>query len=111
MYYHFPINGPVEKIKDQEAANRMNVICEQWEDESTTHGKLVMGIHDWAFTDSTINIPNLRTGGSVPANQTVKAIDTGEVYGDCFLKPKESQIQIIDDLIIKAGHTIQDNSK
>jgi hypothetical protein len=88
----------------------MNNLCEQWEDEGTPHGKLIMGVHDWAFTGSTVHIPNLRTGGSVPMNETVKAIDDGEIYGDCFLKPKENQIQAVDALIRGAGNTIQDNS-
>ncbi|MCW3076702.1 MAG: hypothetical protein JWO32_1311 [Bacteroidetes bacterium] len=110
MYYHFPPNGPVEKINDQEATNRMKALSNQWENENIAHGKLVMGVHDWAFTDSTVDIPNLRTGGTVPINQTVTAIDNGDLYGDCFLKPKESQIQNIDNLIINAGHAIQDNS-
>ncbi len=109
MFYHFFPNGTVEKIADAEAHTRMNNISQQWEDENHKLGKLFLGVYDWAFSGGTIHIPNLRTGGRVPANPTADGVFGGDpLYGDCFLKPNNN-VAAIDAIL--AGRNIAVNDR
>jgi len=114
MYYHFPVQGAIQKISDATAQVLMSQISNQWEDEPTPYGKLFLGVYDWAFskqgTTLKIEAPNLIGGGSVPNNENAAATLGGEpIYGDCFLKPKDANAIIsLDELIADKGITIQD---
>jgi hypothetical protein len=100
MYYYFPVTGPVQKITKEEAIKKMDEISSQWEDESYPIGRLILGVFDWAFSKGEngidIDIPNLRTGGSIPKNSNASLILGTEVFGDCFIDPKKDQTAKID---------------
>lgn len=90
MYEYYPVGGPVEKMTEKEATTKMYEIAKQWEDKSTTYGKLFMGVYDWAFTQNPFQIlaPNLRTGGAIPKNENASKKFGFDIYGDVFLKLK-----------------------
>lgn len=92
MYRHYSVNGEVKDTSDQEAHEKMTELCDQWEDEVTPLGKLFMGVFDWAYSNEggqmIIEIPNLRTGGTVPKNEKATEEFGFDIYGDCFLKLK-----------------------
>lgn len=90
MIEHYPVQGDVQELSDEDAQKLMDEISQQWEDEKTPFGKLYTGVHDWDFTSTgtviKVNIPKLRTGGEMPLNTTAKAKFGFDIYGDCFLK-------------------------
>lgn len=92
MYRHYSIDGEIKDVSDQEAHQKMNEVSDQWEDETTSHGKLFMGVFDWAYSNRNgevvIEIPNLRTGGAIPKNEKATEEFGFDIYGDCFLKLK-----------------------
>lgn len=101
QYYHFATDDTVEIISKELAIKKMNDISSQWEDESTSFGKLHLGVYDWDYNKVTLelNIPKLITGGKIPINQKASSFFGFEIFGDCFLIPIPSQISKIDSLI------------
>lgn len=102
MYDYYPVTGAVQQLTNEEAHKKMNKISSQWEDETTPLGKLFMGVYDWAYTSTDNNgvhfmntdIPNLRTGGSIPENVNASRVFGFIIYGDCFLK----KIRTVDEV-------------
>ncbi|MHA4895633.1 hypothetical protein ACXZ1K_12840 [Pedobacter sp. PWIIR3] len=90
MFEHYSIDGSVTKLSKEDAIKKMDEISEQWEDEITSFGKLLMGVFDWAYEETTngieLKIPNLTDGGSVPKNDVATKKFGFDIYGDCFLK-------------------------
>ena len=91
MYYYFPVSGNPQKITNKEAVSKMKNISSQWEDEETTYGTLWMGVFDWASSKQgnvfKVDIPNLKTGGSIPKNVIASSFFGFDIYGKCFLEP------------------------
>ena len=100
MYYFIPVNDKPQKYEDKETFIKMDEISSQWEDKATAFGKLLMGVFDWDYTTGKmgieLKIPNLRAGGSIPKNEIATSFFGFDIYGDCFLKPKENKINEID---------------
>ncbi|MFF5382606.1 hypothetical protein [Pedobacter suwonensis] len=90
MFEHYSIDGSVTKLSKEDAIKKMDEISEQWEDETTSFGKLLIGVFDWAYEETTngikLKIPNLADGGSVPKNDVATKKFGFDIYGDCFLK-------------------------
>ena len=90
MFEHYTINGSVTKLSSEDALKKMNEISEQWEEETTSFGKLFMGVFNWAYENTAkgieLKIPNLADGGSVPINDIASKKFGFIIYGDCFLK-------------------------
>jgi hypothetical protein len=103
MYYHFPTTGTIQQLSKADAIKKMDEICEQWEDENNTLGKLFMGVFDWDFKESKngieMNIPHLADGGSIPKNEKASKLFGFDIYGDCFLLPDPNKLSEINTLI------------
>ena len=56
MYEHYPTNTDVQQIQNEEAHKLMNNISSQWEDKMTNFGKLFMGVFDWAYEKTAMEL-------------------------------------------------------
>lgn len=99
MYYHISPTNNIQKFSNEDGSKKMYELCSQWEDETTPHGKLFLGVYDWAFSGSTINFPKLRTGGSVLKNEKISKLLGNEIFGDCFLKISDKDEAKTDALL------------